>query len=207
MLNFDGAGNITGTYTFVGIAPTAVTGSLTGTYSDNQDGTANADIVLDVGGGSEVTATLVTTDGGNGFLILLTGGPALDPSAVVTGTGRIQSVAPPAGSYGYVLNQWPDANSIAVASLGVVGLDGAGNLNVSYAVMPSPSGPITGTVTGTYKMSPDGSITATVGSGASAFTIAMVVTDGGSGLLMLVSGGPIFGNGTGTVVSGTARLQ
>jgi hypothetical protein len=102
VLNFDGAGNVTGTYTLVTTKnPTAATGTWTGTYSGNPDGSNTVNLTFDVGG--TITAAVMVTDGGNALQILLTGGSLLKPGQVVNGTGRIQSAqgTMPAGNYGY----------------------------------------------------------------------------------------------------------
>src|SRR6202043_453251 len=64
-LNFDGAGNITGTYTLVVTKnPTAATGTWTGTYSGNPDGSNTVNLTFDVGG--TIAAAVMVTDGGTG---------------------------------------------------------------------------------------------------------------------------------------------
>ena len=62
-----------------------------------------------------------------------------------------------------------------------------------------------GTLTGTYSLNPDGSGTITLidPSGNPNQTFAIVSTDGGSGLLLVLTSGPPGS----TVSSGTARLQ
>src|SRR5262249_44730412 len=97
----------------------------------------------------------------------------------------------------------------SAASVGVVNLDGAGNLTLSitYAA-PGGSSPqpflVTGTQTGSYSLNPDGSgaFSLLAAPGSNAQTYAMVVTDGGSGILFLQT--RRSGNG---VSFGTARLQ
>jgi hypothetical protein len=96
---------------------------------------------------------------------------------------------PPSGSFGFLINTWLSTGSSdhGAAVLGVMNFDKGG------------------TVAGTYSINPDGSGTVKLGaaSGQSAnSTFAFVVTDGGSGLLLLQT------DGTGSdVSSGTARLQ
>ncbi|HYL34559.1 MAG TPA: hypothetical protein VEV17_01455 [Bryobacteraceae bacterium] len=48
VLNFDGAGNITGSYTVVNQAYTLSSGTLTGTYSGNPDGSNTVNLTFDV---------------------------------------------------------------------------------------------------------------------------------------------------------------
>ena len=106
----------------------------------------------------------------------------------------------PAGSYGYVITGWPDAHDKPFAISGVLNLDGTGNANGSYAFVDDHS-TVPGAVSGTYSVNPDGtgSMTLAFDFGLSG-TVAIVVTDGGSGILML---SPVGGQ----PVAGTARLQ
>jgi hypothetical protein len=128
---------------------------------------------------------------------------------VITGTGRIQSAqgTSPAGSFGYLLNQWPDANIAPGGIFGVFNLDGAGNITGSYTIVGSAGpAPISGTATGTYAVNPDGtgstSISLDIGI---SITQAIVLVDGGSGIQMLQTS--TSGGGGNAVVSGTARMQ
>jgi hypothetical protein len=207
VLNFDGAGNISGSYTLVSKNPTA-TGLLTGTYSTNPDGSNTVNLTFDVG--ATATLALAVTDGGTGLQFLVTGGTLPKPGQVITGTGRIQSAPGTtlAGSYGYLLNQWPDANNPPAATVGVFSLDGAGNLTGTYTAIgntgPLPS--LSGMLTGTYATNPDGTgrITIKLDIGI-AITQAIVVIDGGLGIQMLQTS--TTGGGGAVVVSGTARTQ
>jgi hypothetical protein len=208
VLNFDGAGNVTGTYTLVTTKnPTAATGTWTGTYSGNPDGSNTVNLTFDVGG--TITAAVMVTDGGNALQILLTGGSLLKPGQVINGTGRIQSAqgSMPAGNYGYLINQWPDANNGPQGVFGLTYLDGAGKVFGFYTIAGNTgaSAPLTGTFTGTYSVNPDstGSITINLDIGFTS-TYAMVVTDGGAGILMLLTGGT---GGLKAVDSGIARMQ
>ena len=208
VLNFDGAGNVTGTYTLVTTKnPTAATGTWTGTYSGNPDGSNTVNLTFDVGG--TITAAVMVTDGGNALQILLTGGSLLKPGQVINGTGRIQSAqgSMPAGNYGYLINQWPDANNGPQGVFGLTYLDGAGKVFGFYTIAGNTgaSAPLTGTLTGTYSVNPDstGSITINLDIGFTS-TYAMVVTDGGAGILTLLTGGT---GGLKAVDSGFARMQ
>lgn len=206
LLNFDGAGNITGSYTLVSKNAPA-TGTLKGTYSGNSDGSNTVHLIFDAG--ATATAAIAVTDGGTGLQLLVTGGSLIKPGQVVSGTGRIVTAqgTMPAGSYGYLLNVWPDANNQPLAVFGVVNLDGAGNATGSYTLLGVDVGPApaSGTFLGTYSVNPDstGTLTATLDIGITA-TVTVVVTDGGSGLLMLQTG---ESDGLGHVESGTARMQ
>jgi hypothetical protein len=205
VLNFDGAGDVTGSYTLVSKNPTA-TGTLTGTYSGNQDGSNTVNLTFDVGG--TITAAMVVTDGGTGLQLLVTGGSLPKPGQVLSGTGRIQSAlgTMPAGTYGYLSNQWPDANNPPTGTFGVFNLDGAGNLTGSYTLVGVNTGPpISGTFMGNYSVNPDGTGSATynldVGITSKA---AIVVVDGGAGILLLQTSSSSGGN---SVTSGIARMQ
>ncbi|HYL34959.1 MAG TPA: hypothetical protein VEV17_03480 [Bryobacteraceae bacterium] len=208
VLNFDGAGNITGTYTLVGQTYNVLTGTLTGTYSGNPDGSNTANLSLDLG--ATVTAVVTLTDGGAGLQFMATGGTGIQPGHVVTGSGRIQSAqgSMPAGSYGLLLNRWPDANNGPQGIFGVVNLDGAGNATGSYTAAGPGVGPapISGTFTGAYSINPDstGSLTLNLDIGATS-KYAIAITEGGAGVLMLQTEGN--GGGLNHVTSGTARLQ
>lgn len=206
VLNFDGAGNITGSYTLVSKnSPT--TGMLTGTYSGNSDGSNTVNLTFDVG--ATATLSLAVTDAGTGLQFMVSGGSLIKPGQVVTGTGRIQSAlgTTPAGSYGFLLNVWPDANNQPLGVFGVVNLDGAKNVTGSYTLVGAAVGPapVSGSFTGTYSINPDstGTLTANLDIGIGS-TIAIVVTDGGTGLLMLQTG---ESDGLSHVESGTARMQ
>jgi hypothetical protein len=67
LLNFDGAGNSTGTYTLMARdqGGQTATGSLTGTYSTNPDGSGTASLSIDVG--FDLTLAFVVSDGGHGL--------------------------------------------------------------------------------------------------------------------------------------------
>jgi hypothetical protein len=208
VLNFDGAGNVSGTYTIAQTKnQTAVTGTWTGTYSGNPDGSNTVNLTLDVGG--TITLAVVVTDGGTGLQLLVAGGSLAKPGQVLNGTGRIQSSlgSIPSGNYGYLINQWPDSNNGPQGTFGLVYLDGAGNVFGFYTITGNTgaSAPLTGTLKGTYSVNPDstGSFSVTLDIGFSV-TYSMVITDGGSGILMLLTGGT---GGLKTANSGIARLQ
>jgi hypothetical protein len=210
VMNFDGAGNVTGPYTFeIGgnstQAAQTITGTFTGTYSRNPDGTGNVTIALDAG--ITVTFAMVITDSGQGLQLVatnLTGGDI--GGIVISGVARAAQAGSVKGSYGFQLNNSP----VPAGTIGVANFDGKGNVAVSFTSVGVGSDPnqppvMSGTLTGTYSTNPDGSGTISFPaqsgqSGNSAF--AFVITDGGSGALLLQT------NGTGSNVSfGTARLQ
>jgi len=72
VMNFDGAGNVTGTYTLQNGGQPAQTaaGTFTGTNSSNPDGSGSVTITLDVG--VTLTFATVVTDGGQGLQLVAT---------------------------------------------------------------------------------------------------------------------------------------
>ena len=210
VMTFDGSGNVAGSYTFQrgstsAKAPQTATGTFTGTYSSNPDGTGS--VTMTLGGVLTITFAMVITDGGQGLQLVATNLIGGDISGSVgSGFARAAYAGSPKGSYGFQLNNSP----LPAGTIGVANFDGAGNVAVSFTsvgVGKDPSQPpvMTGTLTGTYSINPDGSGTinfpAQSGqSGNSAFAFA--ITDGGSGVLLLLT------DGTGNNVSfGAARLQ
>jgi hypothetical protein len=109
------------------------------------------------------------------------------------------------GSYGVTLT----ALDTPIVNLGVFTFDGAGNVSASFTnVKPDPN-PNATTVqvkalqlTGSYTVNADGTGTVTLPiPGGQDFVISFVITDGGSSLMLVVSGGDP------DVVTGTARRQ
>lgn len=207
VLNFDGGGNVSATYTKVNWDYTKKTGTATGTYSGNPDGSNTVNLTFD--DGSLWTLAVAVTDGGSGIQLLVTGGDPMNafigstnPGEVFSGTGRLQSAqgTMPAGSYAYLLTSWPDAGNKPFTLFGIMNLDGAGNVNASYTFTNGRPTAFSGTLSGTYSVNPNGtgSMTVAIDLGATA-TFAIEVIDGGSGILMLSSDL--------AVLSGTARLQ
>ena len=206
VVSFDEAGNATGTYTLeMGATPMepaqTVTGTSTGRYSTNPDGTGAMTLTLDRG--LSFTFSMVVTDGGQELQLIATNSVGIDlRGTVLSGLGRAVNPGSPRGSYGFRLHHSP----APAGTLGVASFDGAGNVTVSFTSVGVPQSgaqpPVmSGTFTGTYSFNPDGSgiIDLTLSSGGK---FAVVVTDGGSGLLLLLT------NGTGNDVSfGTGRLQ
>jgi hypothetical protein len=115
------------------------------------------------------------------------------------------------GSYGFTLTQTWDAGSAPFALTGVVTFDGAGNLTSNSTIVQVDGNPQATTVqvgqsgqtAGTYTVNADGTGTVTIpNNGGIPTTVSFVITDGGSGLMILPTGG--FGN---HLVTGTARKQ
>ena len=217
LMNFDGAGNISGTYNaqFAGGPPPVMsaTGSLTGSYSSNPDGTGTVTVALDAG--ISLTFAMVMADQGNGLQLVATGcsGSRCDLSGtLISGFARTAYTGgSPNGSYGGQFNITPNA----AVSLDVLSFDGAGNVTFSGTFIGSGQsqggGPVNqsqifvGTQSGTYTINPDGSglITlAPANPGGNGQTHAIVMADGGSTILVMQT------NRSGDGVSfGAARLQ
>jgi hypothetical protein len=90
--DFDGAGNVTVSFTSVGVGtdpnqPPAMSGTLTGTYSTNPDGSGTMNFPAQPGQSGNSAFTFVITDSGSGALLLLTTGTG---SNVSSGTARLQ---------------------------------------------------------------------------------------------------------------------
>ena len=210
VMSFDGAGNVTGSYTARsnGGHPQSPGGTFTGTYSSMPNGVGlkpgSVTIALDIG--TTVSLDMVITDGGQGLQLVATNCGCDLAGAVFSGVARAAYTGSVNGSYGFQLNSIPDPSGF----LGVVSFDGAGNAvmsitNVGAPQEGSPPPVGGGTLQGTYSLNPDGSgtVTLTDPSGNPNQTFAIVSTDGGSGLLLVLASGPPQSN----VSSGTARLQ
>ena len=86
LMNFDGAGNVTGTYTLQGRGPDpASTGTFTGTYSSSPDGTGSVALSLDFG--MNLTLAMVITDSGQGLQLVIT---KCAPASCNIGGGVVQ---------------------------------------------------------------------------------------------------------------------
>ena len=217
VMNFDGAGNVTGSYTYevdargVG-APKTTAGAFTGTYTPNADGTGSVTMALDAG--LNLTLGIVAGDGGQTLQLVATDFqfPAakcycIVGSMVLAGTARAMPAAALSGSYGFQILNAPNVN----ASFGVAKFDGAGNVAVSFTFVSSsdatgkPTAPIGIAQGGTYSINADGTGSINLGAvpGVSnAQTYAIVTTDNGSGLFLVQTDRP--GSG---VAFGAARLQ
>jgi hypothetical protein len=217
VMNFDGAGNVTGPYTAhisasASKAVGTVVGTFTGTYTGKPDGTGSTTVALDVG--LSFTFATVITDGGQSLQLVATGCGGCnfggDGASGVARSGQTGSLK---GAYGFRLNNSPFPGG----AIGVMNFDGAGSVSASIATVgiPEDNGqpPVaSGTLTGTYSINPDGSGTVDLAA-ASGQTVnssfAMVITDGGSGILLLQTNGNPTANGTpeDNASFGTAHVQ
>jgi tetrahydromethanopterin S-methyltransferase subunit D len=90
--SFDGAGNVALSLTFVGLSgasgqPALFTGTQTGTYSINSDGSGTINLVPASGNGNGQSFVFVIIDGGSGALLLQTSRLG---DGVQFGTARLQ---------------------------------------------------------------------------------------------------------------------
>jgi hypothetical protein len=178
--------------------------------ASNGGGPVSGDILLAIFGQSCGSAQyqsltgLVTgsvSAGGGANLVIHGGG------AIVSGVARAAAAgAGLSGSYGFETN----ASPLPSAILGVLTFDGAGNVTESVTIVGPPGNdtmlPVsTGTYTGTYSVNPDGTgminLTSNPSGQSINVTIAFVITDGGSGMLVLETSTGI------NVRFGSARMQ
>jgi hypothetical protein len=209
IMNFDGAGNVSGPYTLEISASgnqtaQTVTGTFMGTYSTNPDGTGSVTISTDMG--LSLSFALVISDSGQSVQLVTTKLIGGDISGtVIGGAARAGQFGFPLGSYGFQLNTTPLPGVVN----GVVSFDDAGNAKASFTVVsvgkdPNQPPVFTGTESGTYTINDDGTgtINLTTASGQPDSPVAFVITDGGAGLLLLQT----VGSGS-SVQFGTARVQ
>ena len=114
------------------------------------------------------------------------------------------------GSFGFTATaQYALSNPNPVAVLGVITFDGAGNLTGNQTIASSDLSATATTVqtqtvpfTGTYSVNADGtgSLTTQIPGGGTN-TVSFVITDGGSGLMFVLTAG------TNSLITGTARKQ
>lgn len=215
VMTFDGAGNVSGPLTAEfgadGSKPArTLTGTFTGNYFSYPNGTGGVTISV-LGVAFEISLNMVITDGGQGMQLVATNcsGNCNLGGTLVTGVARTASPGTLQGNYGFVLDNTP----IPSGTLGSMSFDGAGNVSLTYTsvgvgsdvgnVVAPP--PVSGeTLTGTYTVNPDGSGTMSLVSptGVPQGSFAFVMTDGGAGMLLMLT------DGTDTNVTyGTARMQ
>jgi len=209
LMNFDGAGKVTGSYTSEPDTQPDHTnaGTFTGTYSTNPDNTGTVTITLDMG--TSLTFAMAITDGGQGIQLAATncsGDCEIGGNTTISGVARAAYVGPPKGSYAYRAANSPKPSS----GVGIVNFDDAGNVTQSgtgvflTGTKGQPDIFTLGGQPGTYSLNPDGTGTINFPKTAdnNAQTFAFVLTDSGSELLFVQT----RRSGSG-VSSGTARLQ
>jgi hypothetical protein len=93
VMKFDGAGNVALSLTFVGSSddkgqpPTPFSGTQTGTYTINSDGTGTINLPAVPGVTNAQTFAFVTTDNGSGAFLVQLDRPG---SGVLAGTAQLQ---------------------------------------------------------------------------------------------------------------------
>lgn len=221
LMNFDGAGNVSGPYALeLGTGGVNhdlhITGTFTGIYSSNPDGTGTISIVLvtQIDGVNitvaNATLAMVVDNRGRDLQLALTActGVVCDlTGTVVSGFAQIEfnGLVHPVhtgflnGTYGL---QFTKSSPTPLTVLAVLSFDGAGNVTLSGAFVGP--GPTVGndTQTGTYSVNPDGTGTITIPPppGLSlGKTYVFVITSGHSGLMVLQTNragdGVLYGSG------------
>lgn len=215
LIDFDGAGNLTGHYDLeLGSGGTgqkaSVTGSFTGTYSSNPDGTGTISTTLDIG--VNATLAMVIDNHGRTLELAVTGcsGFICDTGTVVSGVAEIEftGVVHPVhqgflnGSYGI---QFTKSSPTPQTGVEVWTFDGAGNVSISGTFVGPNFSVGSGTLVGTYSVHPDGTGTVTIPPHPGSLmgqTHVFVIAEGHSGLLVLQT------NRAGDGVNyGTGRIQ
>ncbi len=169
-----------------------LTGTLTGTYSSNPDGTGQMNLTYAIGLFTQkINLAMVITDGGDGLQIVETdiAGKLLSGTARTTGT---VSGIPPNTRYGFQINRWtifggqqgvrPDV------IIGLLNFDGADNASVASTEVLASQDPAaqTATFNGTYTTNADGTgqISLAIGAGQTQ-QVGLVITDSGAACYLL----------------------
>jgi hypothetical protein len=204
VMNFDGAGNVTGPYTYEVDSnnpkvPKTTPGAFTGTYTINPDGTGSISMNLD--NGMMLTLAMVVGEGGQSIQLVASNFTFPAPCGcnidfgVFSGIARAMPAASLSGAFAYQTSYVPNASG----SLGVLTFDGAGNVSISAVLIGTtdnngqPAAPFPYAQSGTYTVNPDGtgsfSLAAVTGV-TNATTYAFVTTDNGSGMLLMQTDRP-----------------
>jgi len=204
VFNFDGAGNLAITSFTDNENGNITTGSGTGGYSVNRDGTGV--MTLGLSNGDNGTFSIVIDAKGKGFQMMLTecnngcGSSILSGTAVATGRTSFSN-ASLKGAQEFSTTTWTTTqNSSAQIDLGILTFDGAGNVKAS--VTQDSAGTVTTIkANGTYSVNSDGggSIVLTSKQGSTTFAFAIDAAGKGLQLIKAVSGD--------SVQSGTATQQ
>jgi hypothetical protein len=211
VMSFDGAGNVTGSYTSIS-ANVVQSGTLSGTYGVSSNGTGSID--LTTGSTAQFAITLNSTVAGvaHGVQLLETNDSS---NEVISGTAVLRSTAAMTysaaslkGIFAFQGNTWTDDASLAEdGDIGVFNFDGKGHLNATVSAVYAGT-LYTNTVTGTYTVRPNGTGTLSIISNNGpqfAFSLNSVAA-GLAGGLQLLATNP--GNGSGNyVITGAAVKQ
>jgi hypothetical protein len=160
IMTFDGAGNVTGSYTSISLG-VFQTGTLGGTYTVNSNGTGTITFTSGSTAQFAIALDLTAAKVAHGVELLQTNDPN---NEIVSGTAVLQStttetysVASLKGNFSFQWNLWmADASQAQVSDIGMVSFDGKGNCKDSQTIVID--GVLkTKTETGTYTVNPDGS--------------------------------------------------
>jgi hypothetical protein len=208
VLTFDGAGNVTGSYTSTD-GGVVQTGTLGGTYTVNSNGTGT--IAFSTGSTAQFAITLDSTAAkvAHGVQLLQTND---SNNEIVSGTAVLQSttketysVASLKGTFSFQWNLWTaDASQSQASLIGIGTFDGKGNYKDSLTMVAG--GKIqTGTQTGTYTVGPDGAGGISLpGSSQVAFVLNSVAAGKPKGAQFIVNVSQVSSN---SVVAGVVLKQ
>jgi hypothetical protein len=206
VLTFDGAGNVTGSYTSLSLQ-VFQTGTLGGTYTVNSNGTGT--ITFTTGSTAQFAINLDSTAAGvaHGVQLLQTND---SNNEIVSGTAVLQSTtaetysaASLKGTFAFQWNLWTADASEPQASLIEIGtFDGKGNC-AGAGTMVVDGKTTTGTDTGTYTVNPDGSGSLSVSPNTQVAFVLNSVTAGKAKGVQFIQNLPKFGSGD-YVITGAA---
>jgi len=211
VMSFDGAGNVTGSYTSMS-ANVAQSGALGGTYSVSSNGSGSID--LTTGSTAQFAIALNSTVGGvaHGVQLIETNDTS---NEVISGTAVLQSTSPMTysaaslkGTFAFLGNTWTDdASQAEDGDIAIFTFDGKGHLQATVSSMYAGT-LYTNTVNGAYTVSPKGTGTLSIISNNNLkFAFALnSVASGLAGGLQVLATNP--GNGSGNyVIAGAAVKQ
>jgi hypothetical protein len=209
VMTFDGAGNVTGSYT--SISDHAVqSGPMGGTYTVKANGSGEID--LTTGSTAKFAITLNSSAAGvaHGVQLLQIND---SNNEILSGTALLQStaagkytVASLKGNFALQYNPWTDEASLAEdGGVGIFSFDGKGNIKGSVTIMFGGQ-QVGGPFKATYKVNSDGSGTITgIGDLQIAFVLNSVAAGQAKGLQFLDTN---TGDGNGNlVITGNALKQ
>jgi len=186
ILAFDGAGNVTGSYTSIS-HDTVQTGTLGGTYTVNSNGTGTMTITFTPGSTAQFAITLNSTAAkvAHGLQLLQindTNNEILSGTALLQSTtSATYSVASLKGNFAFQYNpRTADGTLAEDGGIGIFTFDGKGNIKGTVSIMYD-GGPVGGPFTATYTVNADGSGTIT-GIGNHGLQIAFALNSVTAGL-------------------------
>jgi len=212
VMTFDGVGNVRGSFT-VNSAGTVTTGTLSGTYAVNANGTGSTSFRTSDGGGATLALAI---DAASKNLQLLqtkcTSGPCVG-NYVASGTAVAQALsscskASIKGGFGFLISKWtPDPAQLAQSVLGIATFDGLGNVKVSETVNQAGT-VVTVKLSGSYSVNSDctGSYALKDLKGNEYDGVSVAIASG-KGLLLMDTKKPCGSSCGNIVTSGTATHQ